>query len=398
MLITKEVEMTWTHANKKKYIELGYVFTKYGDSFTCNVKDLSESSCKNVECECDYCHKIFSKKYLKYLNGKNAYDKDACSNCASKKAHDIMLDKYGDKNYNVRIAEKHLSEYNKQSQLGLIVNMHQSANKKNYILMPYIYESAKEKIGFVCKKHKEIGIQYSTPFDISKDKCNCEKCIRDNIRKRQVFSYEQVKNIIESNGRSKLISKKYTKASDRNLEILCYECQENTLITSLNKFSQRNHIMCKECRKRMSYGKTSSHWKGGITDIRNYLRTSITPWKIDSLSNASFKCDISKRNSKKLEVHHLNKNFKDIIDETFKIANIEIKSSIGEYTQEELAKLSDICLQLHYKYGLGVCLERKYHLEFHNIYGRFNNTLEQYNEYKSLKELKFLCEKITKAR
>ena len=120
MLITKDVEMTWTHANKKYFIEKGYNFTKYGDIFLCDVNDLSNSSCKNVECECDYCHKIFTKKYLKYLNGKNAYNKDACSSCAAKKSHDVMLDKYGDKNYNVRVAEKYLYEYNVMEEKGEI--------------------------------------------------------------------------------------------------------------------------------------------------------------------------------------------------------------------------------------------------------------------------------------
>ena len=66
MLLTKEVEMTWTHPNKKYYIEKGYNFTNYGDTFNCKVEDLSEKSSKDVQCRCDYCNTIYNKKCNKY--------------------------------------------------------------------------------------------------------------------------------------------------------------------------------------------------------------------------------------------------------------------------------------------------------------------------------------------
>lgn len=47
--------------------------------------------------------------------------------------------------------------------------------------------------------------------------------------------------------------------------------------------------------------------------------------------------------------------------------------------------LKEKCLKLHYKYGLGVCLTEELHKEFHNIYGKRNNTLEQYMEFKKNK-------------
>ena len=43
-LITKEVLVSWHHANKKYYEEKGYPFTKYGDEFLVKVEDLPNSS------------------------------------------------------------------------------------------------------------------------------------------------------------------------------------------------------------------------------------------------------------------------------------------------------------------------------------------------------------------
>ena len=48
MLLTKEVEMTWTHANKRYFIEKGYCFTKYNDKFMCRIEDLNDTSEKKI--------------------------------------------------------------------------------------------------------------------------------------------------------------------------------------------------------------------------------------------------------------------------------------------------------------------------------------------------------------
>jgi len=46
-----------------------------------------------------------------------------------------------------------------------------------------------------------------------------------------------------------------------------------------------------------------------------------------------------------------------------------------------LKKVKDKCLKLHYKYGLGVCIRKDIHELFHNLYGRGNNTPEQFKEF-----------------
>ena len=70
------------------------------------------------------------------------------------------------------------------------------------------------------------------------------------------------------------------------------------------------------------------------------------------------------------------------------ITQIELKDKISDYSDDEIIKLKDTCLELHYKYGLGVCLTKEIHEEFHKIYGYGNNTKEQFQEFLNNKNKK----------
>ena len=141
-----------------------------------------------------------------------------------------------------------------------------------------------------------------------------------------------------------------------------------------------------ETRKKISdvikgkyIGNNHPNWKGGITSIANHLREYIKPWKKDSMKYCNYKSVISEKPFK--HIHHVNKNFSEILELTFKISNIEIKETIEEYTLEELEKLEKICLMLHYLFGPGVCLTEEEHKLFHKLYGKHDNTKEQFEEF-----------------
>lgn len=146
---------------------------------------------------------------------------------------------------------------------------------------------------------------------------------------------------------------------------------------------------CYYCGLDKHRGENNNRWNGGISSLNSFLRNVIKPWVKDSLEKYNYKCDIS-GNGGYLEVHHVYKNFKDIVEETLSIIDLDIRKNIGEYSNEELELISKTCLDLHYKYGLGVCILKEYHMEFHNLYGVYNNTKEQYYAYKEyvLEDLK----------
>ena len=244
------------------------------------------------------------------------------------------------------------------------------------------------------------------------------------------LTYKEIKLFIEGpegNGCKLLTTKEEYEGNgmntDSKLEIKC-KCGK-TFLKSFHNFKSQNQRHCKECgkkeiseahkgrkspmknkhhteetknkmsetrkgkhhteetRKKLSEtrkGKKHPSWKGGRTPINIHLRKYIKPWKIYSMEYCNYKSII---NGKRFNhIHHVNKNFSEILELTFKISNIEIKETIEEYTSEELEKLEKICLMLHYLFGPGVCLTDEEHKLFHKLYGKCGNTKEQFEEFK----------------
>ena len=223
MLLSKEVEIKWSNAIISYYKEKGYVFTKRGESFVCKVEDLSEKSTSIVKVKCDYCGKIIDKPFRRYIEERKNTNKDCCINCSPKKAKEVCKIKYGDSNYGTKKALRKFQENNLKDKEDFINKLIINSKHKNYILLPFIYINANEKIPFICKKHIEDGIQYGRAYNLSiENKNNCYSCMCEKIKDNLTFSYDEVKELIEHNGMNKLVSTNYTKAQDRNLEILSW--------------------------------------------------------------------------------------------------------------------------------------------------------------------------------
>ena len=47
MIVSKTTLLKWNNANKKRYVDLGYRFTQYGDEFEVDINDLSILYCNN---------------------------------------------------------------------------------------------------------------------------------------------------------------------------------------------------------------------------------------------------------------------------------------------------------------------------------------------------------------
>lgn len=116
-----------------------------------------------------------------------------------------------------------------------------------------------------------------------------------------------------------------------------------------------------------------------FNSTKAYLKAQIKQWKRDSLKKNP-RCQITNQ-VKDVDVHHLNKSFSEILEETFIAADLPYYKTTTEYTQEELLKLSNICLALHYKYGYGMAMGKKVHKLFHDTYGE-SPTREDYYEFK----------------
>ena len=99
MLLEQKVMVRWSGNNKKHYIECGYVFTKVGDDFEVDIKDLCKYSRTEVNIQCDYCGKLFQRKYENYNRGIKIINKASCKECFGLKNKEIMLLKYNVDSY-----------------------------------------------------------------------------------------------------------------------------------------------------------------------------------------------------------------------------------------------------------------------------------------------------------
>ncbi len=148
----------------------------------------------------------------------------------------------------------------------------------------------------------------------------------------------------------------------------------------INPSTLKYGVGCPICAIRNNSGKNSFKWKGNAA-LSKHLRAKIkqSRWHKDSFAQTGGKCIISggKRN---LHLHHVY-NFNKILLETVESLNLDIREKVDMYSNEELQQLEDKCLELHYKYGLGVPLTKELHKEFHKIYGRIDNTQEQFEEF-----------------
>ena len=127
------------------------------------------------------------------------------------------------------------------------------------------------------------------------------------------------------------------------------------------------------------FGELNPNYKGGISSLYQELRRNIYNWKLDSMEYCNYKCIIT--GDRFNAIHHLY-SFDLIIQETLNELLFPLYNNISMYTQNELEMIINKCLEIHYRYGLGVCLRNDIHKLFHDNFGYGNNTPEQFNIFK----------------
>ena len=130
-------------------------------------------------------------------------------------------------------------------------------------------------------------------------------------------------------------------------------------------------------------GEKNPFWKGGITPITNYLRTLdvVVKWRNNCQYEANYMCELSGKKGVLLNVHHL-VAFSMIVIEAHNLHNIEIKPQVKDYTQEELKLLEEYVGSWHKDNSNAVVLSEDVHKLFHSLYGKGENTPEQFEEFK----------------
>lgn len=246
---------------------------------------------------------------------------------------------------------------------------------KNCKLLSIEYKNSKIPliIQFECS---HIGKK--TNFESFKRGRRCRICGLEKSKVSRKYSMERINKIMEDNN---LIFIDFPdEYINRNSKIK-YTCNYNHInYVAFSSFLKWHK--CFVCSRidlieRIS-GVNASNWRGGLTNIRDYLQNRITRWKKESIKQCGGKCVIS--GEKYDDIHHVY-SFNSIFKESIKELNFELKENAGDYKKDDLKLLLKKLRELHMRYPLGACLTRDWHMKFHNIYGYGDTTPEMWYEF-----------------
>jgi hypothetical protein len=258
--------------------------------------------------------------------------------------------------------------------------------ENNFIVQDnQVYKGVDEKLECKCIHHLDRESLYLSYIQVVNQKVNCPYCVEDEKVNNYKTIYNQILCTFNNFNLQLLTSEEeYVKIrlNDKNSYIK-FTCKEH-----INKGTQKIKIRtirndhdgsyCKYCVS--VSGENHYRWQGGISNLSEYLRGRIQPWKDDSFKAHNYTCDVSGKD-RNLTIHH-KYAFSNIVKETLAELNFPVHKNINKYSDEQITLIEEKCLDIHYRYGLGICLNVEIHELFHSIYSVFNFTPEDYDEFK----------------
>ena len=261
--------------------------------------------------------------------------------------------------------------------------------EKSYQEYVEMYQSVYEELGRVITTGELRKHQFDLP-DANWFVRNCPdenvKTYRDFVKRlgykslRMKYTFEIAFEEFAKKGLI-LIPQKMVSCALK-MEYICPKHPNIPQFKSINSLifgSEGKGTGCYYCGIEKRIGELNTEWKGGISSLNIYLREYITIWKKESMKNCNYLCVIT---GKKFNaIHHLY-SFNKILKETLEELVLPIHKKINNYTNEEMNLIKDILIKKHSEYPLGVCLCKKVHNLYHKIYGKVDNTPEQFEEFK----------------
>lgn len=236
------------------------------------------------------------------------------------------------------------------------------------------FKNAHSKVNIICEKHGVFEQKINSHLN-GRGCPTCGAINRKNSKTKTTEKFIEESEIIHNYKYSynKTVYKKgYTKVI-----IICKIHGEFEQIPNVHRMGHG----CPQCaidKLKEKCGELSPQWRGGIYKTKDYFREFLTEWKIKSCEKYNFKCALS---GGKIEAVHHVVSYTNILYEAHINVNVEIKSEIGQYSEQEIECVKYEIIKLHEFYGLGIPLNGDIHREFHKIYGYINFTKEDFIEF-----------------
>ena len=241
-------------------------------------------------------------------------------------------------------------------------------NGCEYISGEYINYSSKLKLKCQCGNIFEKDFSH-----FKRGQNRCPLCGNKSLKeKKKKYDKELVIKIL--NDRKIILLSDYI---DSYKDIECM-CSKGHKFTTKFQYILYNKFGCLQCSQDFHKGENANHYKGGESEVLDDLRKSIKEWKKQVLKKYNYQCFIT-HTKKDLVVHHL-KPFIEIVEESCLELNIPIYKKIGEYKNNDYYNLKDLVIKKHTT-DLGIVISRKIHSKFHSLYGKKNNTREQFEQF-----------------
>lgn len=221
----------------------------------------------------------------------------------------------------------------------------------------------------------QCGNIYTRKFAYFKGgEINCKQCANKKTSQAKMkYNINTLKNIV----------------SQRGYEIIGGEYK--TCMTPMDCKCPKGHIFkvklinvlysnygCQICQHEYQRGENHPMYKGGESEVLDNLRKIIKDWKIAIATKYNGRCALTDAKGDCV-IHHI-KSFNTLIKETFNELNLPICRKLKDYTNKQWLDINDLFMKKHTMES-GVLLQRKVHNKFHSLYGKGNNTYEQFYEF-----------------
>lgn len=235
---------------------------------------------------------------------------------------------------------------------------------RGYKLISKKYHDANSKIIVKCPNcnHEPYEVTFSS---FKNNGARCRKCRSDKARERYAFSFDFVKNDIESVG-YELLSTRYVNQKGK----LLIKCPKHGVF-EMTYGHFRSGERCPKCGfERRGLAKRGCYhplWKGGHDNMKKFLRDSIKAWKIRQFTRAGRKCEITGKRGE-LEVHHMFP-FSMIVEKTFEDIGLPMLDSPSDYTDSQLQLIEKTFKDYNERLAHPVVMLKEIHRKFHAFCG-----------------------------
>ena len=361
MFVPSEIEVFVNKKTKEHYRSFGYEVSNAG-YITINPDHSTKGSTRKIDVKCDRCGLIQNLFTHNVFRAREKNGEDLCASCVQSVSEKAKI---GHKKMYIPFEEAlfELEKYDYE-----IVEMPKKLN----------YFTATSPFVVRCKKHDDTHKTSLMKIRTKKHCCRTAS-VKSRTEQRRLPIEEAKRRFLEKGLEPLFDDETVITTKEPKLPYVCSKHPDaGVQFRTLSALRQVN-TCC-------PIGGIEFNRKYPITSefnspLKRYLRGLTSEWKKRIFSEGNNTCCLSGEVSTgNVDAHHLI-SFSNVLEEAFANCNVEFGNNVS-VSREKLTLLSSEVKRLHLNVP-GCLMRRDIHTIFHSEYGRDNNTIEQFEEFKN---------------